>query len=299
MTLKQLTYFLKISETGNLTKAAQMLHMSQPPLSYQLKLLEEELGVELFVREAHNMRITTEGSYLVDRANQILALVNKTETEIRQLSSSAEIYINIGTVSSANHYLLPQIVDTFKKRYPKTIFNIYDGNSYRIMELLNNHVIDLGILREPFNRELYDCMKINNTPVLPHDETGDFFVAAGRPVFFPDPSLGEISLKEAVRMPLIVHRRYDELFMHQCEKDNLKPNVICLNDNIITSIEWVLNGVGVGIMPYTSSLLLRNPDIVVQKITPAFYSNLFLVWNSGAKFSKPLMQFIELFNSVS
>ena len=108
MTLKQLVYFLKITETGNLTKAAQILHMSQPPLSYQLKLLEDELGVELFVRDARNMHITNEGIYLQDKATQILSLLNKTADEIKKISTTGITNINIGTVTSINHNLLPE-----------------------------------------------------------------------------------------------------------------------------------------------------------------------------------------------
>ena len=79
MTLKQLTYFLKIAELGNLTKAAQALNISQPPLSYSLKQLETELGVQLFIRDSHNLKITSEGAYLQDKASQILTLVQSTE----------------------------------------------------------------------------------------------------------------------------------------------------------------------------------------------------------------------------
>ncbi len=295
MTIKQLIYFLKIAETGNLTKAAQLLHMSQPPLSYQLKLLEEELDVALFIREAHNMRITDEGAYLEDMANQILALVTKTQKEIKQRSRATSIHINIGTVSSVNHNLLPGIVGTFKKTYPNAIFNIYDGNSFRIMELLNNHVIDMGILREPFNRDLYEFTKITNTPRFPDNETDDFFVVAGRPELFNTLEDETISLKNAAALPLILHRRYDEYFMKQCAREHLQPNIICLNDNITTSIEWALNGVGAAIMPYTSSLLIRDPGVLVKKITPPFYSNLYLIWNTGARFSKPIHEFMALF----
>lgn len=300
MTLKQLTYFLKIAETGNLTKAAQLLHMSQPPLSYQLKALEDELGVELFVRDARNLHITNEGIYLQDKAMHILSLVDKTTDEIRKISSHGIISINIGTVTSINHNLLPEIVSIYKERHPNVVFNIYDGSSFRIMDLLNNSMIDIGILREPFPKDLYSYIPIKNKTFMKEEEN-DYFVVAGREkVFLNKTEASTIALEEIIDAPLIIHRRFEEIFLAKCQDIHKKPqNIICRNDNIMSTIEWVDNGLGLGIMPYTSSLLITDPEIQIKKIVnPSFYSNLYLVWNQDRKLSHSLQEFITLFQPV-
>lgn len=298
MTLKQLSYFLKIAETGNLTKAAQLLHMSQPPLSYQLKSLEEELGVELFIRDARNMQITKEGLYLQDKAMHILSLVDKTSEEIRKLSTHGMISINVGTVSSVNHNLLPDLVNIYKDTYPHAVFNIYDGSSFRILELLNSSVIDLGILREPFPRDSYSYQKIQLVDALPGDQN-DSFVAAGIPALFPENirRASTIALKDLMEQPLIIHRRFEDLFLSKCREIHTKPqNIICRNDNIMSSIDWISSGLGLGIMPYTSSLLITDPQVQVKKITaPSFYSNLYLIWKQGRKLPHFLQEFVNLF----
>lgn len=297
MTLKQLIYFLKIAETGNLTKAAQLLHMSQPPLSYQLKSLEEELGVELFTRDARNMHITNEGIYLQDKATQILSLVDTTTDEIRKLSSHGIININIGTVTSINHNLLPKVVNTYKQHHPNAVFNIYDGSSFRIMELLNNSVIDIGILREPFPKDAYSYLPIK-APVPVGTDGNDFFVVTGTRDVFSDasPEADTIDLADILSYPLIIHRRFEEIFMEKCKEINRKPdNIICRNDNIMSTIEWVGNGLGLGLMPYTSSLLITNPGIQVRRIVnPSFYSNLYLIWHLDQKLPASLQEFIDL-----
>ena len=296
MTLKQLTYFLKIAETGNLTKAAQLLHMSQPPLSYQLKLLENELGVELFTRDARNMHITNEGIYLQDKATQILSLLSKTAGEIKNISTVGIININIGTVTSINHNLLPKIVSSYKEKYPNAIFNIYDGSSFRIMELLNNNIIDLGILREPFNKDLYSYIQIK-APTILHQDENDYFVAVGKKELFPSPEEETVTLQNISQSPLILHRRFEDLFMSVCKEASVTPNIICRNDNIISSIEWAENGIGIGIMPFTSSLLIRDQNILVKKIiSPSFYSNLYIIWNNKAKLPNSIAEFVDLFN---
>jgi DNA-binding transcriptional LysR family regulator len=297
MTLKQLSYFLKIAETGNLTKAAQILHMSQPPLSYQLKLLEEELGVPLFVRDARNLQITNEGIYLQDKAIQIMSLLEKASSEIKNIASSAVINISIGSVTSINHSLLPRAVSEYKKKHPNTLFNIYDGSSFRIIELLNNNVIDFGILREPFNKDLYSHVLIRNAAVLRQDED-DYFVAIGHREFFHNAEPDTIRLEELAHCPLIVHRRFEELVTSMCAEVNTTPNIICRNDNIISSLEWSSNGIGIGIMPYTSSLLSSDERLVVKKVVePSFHSNLYLIWNSKTKLPAHVMEFIGLFSN--
>lgn len=294
MTFKQLNYFLKIAETCNLTKAAQLLNVSQPPLSYQLKLLEDELGVQLFIRDARNMKITNEGIYLQKKASQILTLINQTAEDLKHFSYISPVNINIGAVSSSNHNMLPRIIQTYKQQYPNTIFNIYDGSSMRIQELLDNGIIDLGILREPFNKNLY-CGKrifINRTDT----DSDDYFVAAGKKNLFGNHEGSEIPLKYLCPMPLVIHRRFEENFVHNCDALNITPNIISRNDNIVTSIEWAENGMGIAVMPLSSSLLIQNSDVVVKKIIdPVSSANLFLIWRTGEKFPISILEFINLF----
>ncbi|MGN0436369.1 MAG: LysR family transcriptional regulator [Wujia sp.] len=293
MTLKQLSYFLKIAETGNLTKAAEALNVSQPPLSYQLKLLEDELGVQLFIRNSRNMVITPEGEYLRDKSMQILTLIDKTVNELKDFSNNTPTYINIGSVSSINHNLLPVIIRKYKEKYPNTIFNIYDGSSMRLLELLDNGIIDMAIVREPIDMKVYS----NKRVVLPNmsKDEEDYFVASGLPEQFKDNS-PEIKLKELISSPLIIHRRFEDIFMQRCMQINMSPNIISRNDNIFTSIEWINNGLGIAIMPISSTLLISNPDIIHKKIVePAFSANAYLVWQKNAILHRSIIDFISLF----
>lgn len=297
MTIKQLTYFLRIAETCNLTKAAQMLHVSQPPLSYQLKILEQELGVELFIRSAHNLRITEEGMYLQDKAAQILALVDKTSDELRNFAAQAAVQINLGTITSVSHEALPWVVKQYKEKHPNAVFNIYDGNSRRITELLDNNVIDIGILREPFNKELYTHVRIRNPCVAPQED--DYFVAVGKKEFFPNPEPDTITLAELATYPLVLHRRFEDSFTVNCCQKNLTPNIVSRNDNIMTSITWAVNGLGVSVMPYSSAMLITGDNMALKKIVdPVSYSNLYLIWNPSNTLSHYTREFVELFQSV-
>ena len=97
MTLKQLEYFLAIAEAGHITAAAKNLNISQPPLSLQLKALEDEFGVQLFERDKRNLTITREGLILQERAREIIRLVNETVRDLQNMGAEAKGTIHIGT----------------------------------------------------------------------------------------------------------------------------------------------------------------------------------------------------------
>lgn len=100
MTLKQLEYFLAIAEAGHITAAAKNLNISQPPLSLQLKALEDEFGVQLFERDKRNLTITHEGLILQERAREIIRLVNETVRDLQNMGAEAKGTIHIGTIVS-------------------------------------------------------------------------------------------------------------------------------------------------------------------------------------------------------
>jgi DNA-binding transcriptional LysR family regulator len=108
MDIRQLKYFLAIAEEKNITKAAKKLYISQPPLSQQLKLLEEELGVTLLERSTRKMKLTEAGKLLRHRAKQIIELMETSIKEIKNLNLGVKGILSIGFVSSAGSILLPE-----------------------------------------------------------------------------------------------------------------------------------------------------------------------------------------------
>lgn len=296
MTLKQLTYFLKIAETGNLTKAATELNMSQPPLSYQLKLLEDELGVSLFIREPHSMKITDEGVLLRNRSTQILSLVDRTVNELAVFNENQKFMVNIGTVTSSGHNFLPKIIKSFKKEHPLSTFNIYDGSSMYLQELLHNAIIDIAILREPFPVDQFESLRLNSANLNPEYDN-DYFVAVGKEKFLSPCTENDncIDLKDVLNMPLVVHRKFEKILEHQARQIDMRVNnLICKNDSVPSSIEWTLSGTCIAIMPFTSSLLIGSNKLIVRKIiNPSFFSNMYIVWRKDAEFSMHTRAFLE------
>ncbi len=294
MTLKQLEYFLAIADTGSVTRAAQTLNISQPPLSLQLKALEEELGVQLFSREKKNLVITEAGQLLRERARAILDLVNDSVQDVQNLTTERRTTIHIGTISSVCTRLLPEKILAFTKSYPHVEFQIFEGSTTTIQNHLSERVVELGIIREPFNASAYHTVPIRDNS-LGYD-AADYFTAVGYPHFFEEPDSPVIGLESLRGKPIITHRRYRDMLVNACRKKGFIPNIVCQNDELASSLSWASSGIGIAIAPYSSALQNSNPKLLVKRIDcPALLSRAFLVWNRGSELNDETRAFIALF----
>lgn len=150
MDLRQLRYFKTIIEEGTITGAARKLHISQPPLSSQMHLLEKELGTLLFERGARQVVPTEAGSRLYRYAVEMLDLETAAREEIGTLKTGHQGVLRLGLVSSGGHEKLYRLLRAYRKRYPHIQFKVYEGNSYELLEQLRKGKIDVSLLRSPF-----------------------------------------------------------------------------------------------------------------------------------------------------
>ena len=151
MELRILRYFLMISRTENITKAAEMLHITQPTLSRQIRELEEELGVMLFEREARKIRLTSEGMLLKERAEEIIELTDKTISDLKSNSESLSGTIRITTGLMRSTVLLSEMMSAFRKEYPGVHFEILTSTADTSRYQLERGLIDFGVMLEPID----------------------------------------------------------------------------------------------------------------------------------------------------
>lgn len=119
MNLQQMRYFVMVARLGNVTEAAKALHIAQPPLSRQIKQLEQELGVVLFDRSGRRLHLTETGHMLLHRAEEILNLTDRTVCELSSSELGQEGILSLGVVPSMSLMVLPQMIAAFKELYPK------------------------------------------------------------------------------------------------------------------------------------------------------------------------------------
>lgn len=160
MELRTLNYFLAIAREENITKAAQILHISQPALSRQMMQLEEELGVTLFIRSNHNIVLTEDGLLLKRRAQELLSLADKTKRDFinKDAELSGEVTIGSGEFRSTRE--LAKIMVAFQEKYPLVQFRIYSGNADNIQDYIGRGYLDLGVMGEPIDIRKYEFVSM-------------------------------------------------------------------------------------------------------------------------------------------
>jgi LysR family cys regulon transcriptional activator len=147
MTLQQLRYLLAIADAGlNITAAADRLYTSQPGISKQLKLLEQELGVQLFTRKGKSLAaITPAGRDVIARARKIMREVDNIRSLASNLSGEQEGTLAIATTHTQARYVLPEVIRAFRERYPKVSLELHQGTSEQIAELVGDNRVDFAI----------------------------------------------------------------------------------------------------------------------------------------------------------
>ena len=286
MDIRQLKYFLTVVEEGQITAAAKKLHMAQPPLSHQMKLLENELGVILFKRGPRQISLTDGGKILANRAKQIMELSDSAAKEIDDFKRGFRGTLTIGTVSSSGNVLLNEGMAKFHKEYSDVKFEIHEGNTYALIDLLMKGIIEVGIVRTPFKNSLFNCKYSKKEPMSAvMDKSHDW-----------NSSASSITLDELKGKPLIIYRRFDKLISNTCDLYGFTPSIFCKNDDARTSILWANAGHGIAVVP-ASAVTLAAPENLRVKIIreERLFTQVAAIWMKDRYLSLLAEKFIDHF----
>ena len=160
MEIRVLRYFLEIAREENMTRAAERLHVSQPSLSKQMKELEQELGKKLFRRGSASIHLTDEGMLLRKRAEDILAMVDKTTEEFKALDDVTGGDVYIGCAESSQIQYLADLIRKFRERYPLLKYHILSGDTLQVAERLDRGLLDFAVIVEPPNLQKYNYIEL-------------------------------------------------------------------------------------------------------------------------------------------
>lgn len=286
MTMEQLYFFTALVEEGTISGAARRLHMSQPPVSIQLKNLENELGVKLFERGARQISITEAGSLLYNYAQKIVELKNSAEDDMKSLKAGKKGSIRLGVASSGTCDEFIRGVSTFRAEHENISFKVYDDNTFDLLKSLEKQKIELAVVRTPFPKKGMDVVSIVN----------DRIVAAGLPEIIGDlPE--EIMLKDIKKLPLIIYRRWEKIIRENMEHEKIKIDFLCINDDSRTSLQWAEAGLGVALIP--ESILPLAHNLSHRRLSEDnFSSSICLVKRSDRHISEGAEEFFRTFKNM-
>lgn len=276
MEIRQLEYFRKIAQTGSINEAARQLNMSQPPLSYQLKLLEEELDVVLFERSRQGVTMTEAGKLLYQRSEELLQFADSTKLEVSHIGKRQ--VLRLGMTSTTVGPILP-IISAFVQKHPEVTFEVHDGSTYSLADLLRNGIIDVSVVRTPLQLDDLDYQLFCEEPMIA--------------VSGPGVSGGGLSLKELTGTPLILYRRYERFLLDAFHAQDLEPRVLCVCDDARDAMQWAEQGLATAIFPRSMENLCKGLCIrpILEK---SLNTKILLIWRSGKPPRAIVREFLEI-----
>ena len=285
MEIRVLRYFLAIVREESITKAAELLHITQPTLSRQIAQMEEDMGVKLFDRGTRKIALTNEGLLLRRRAAAILGLVDKTERELAEQDEKVEGTVSIGCGDLAAVQMMPELIKKFRERYPAINFDLYTATADHIKDRMDWGLTDIGLLLEPINMEKYDYIRLNReeqwVAVIPPDS--------------PLAKLEYITPEDLRGMPLILPRRLNvqsELarwFGDEFEK----LNVVFTSNLPSNSSIMVHHGLACSLIIQGSISFWDKEKIVYRPLSPRLTATSVLAWKRKQPFGLAAEKFIK------
>ena len=235
MDIRIMEYYLAILREGNISAAAEALHVSQPALSRQVKDLEDELGVRLFDRGSRKITLTEEGMILRRRAEEIVRLMQITESEIGQVHNMISGEIHIGAGESLAFRYISEIAGDIHRSYPDVRFYITSGDTTDLMEQLNTGLLDAVLIYNDYDKELYQGIP------LPQEDRLGILVRKDDPLAHKE----KISISELKNLPLIIPREAVNIFDSDPRLADM--NIVTIYNLIYNASLFVENKVGYAI----------------------------------------------------
>ena len=294
MELRVLRYFLAVAREQSISAAAEALHLSQPTLSTQLKAMEDELGKQLFIRRGKGARkvvLTEEGMLLRKRAEEILALVQKTEMEIQVSGSSivGNVYIGAGETDIVR--LFARAAKAIQRKYPDIHYHLSSGNAEYVLESLDKGLIDFGLLYGVIDRSKYEAI------TLP---TADAFGVLMR----KDAPIAEKSVitpEDLWDKPLIVSQQEERdgwPVAAWMRRDIANLNIVATYNLIFNASLMVDEGLGYAIC-FDKLINTTGSTLCFRPLDPPIYATAHIVWKKYQVFSKAPAKFLEQLSGMA
>ena len=285
MELRVLQYFLTVAREESITRAAETLRMTQPPLSRQLKDLEDELGKKLLIRGSKKVTLTEDGMLLRKRAEEMIDLMEKTKAELPSSDEniSGEIYIGGGETDAVS--LFAQTAGKLQKKYPQIHYHIYSGDAEIVMEKLDKGLIDFGLLVGPVDVSRYDYMR------LPISDIWGVLMRKDAPLAEKD----VIRAEDLWDKPLILsHQAYSGSDISVwLGKDAHRLNVVMTYNLIYNAAHFVKTGFGYAITLDKLINTTGNSELRFRPLYPTLEAGLCIVWKKYQVFSRASKQFLN------
>lgn len=285
MELRVLRYFLAVAREETISGAAESVHVTQPTLSRQMMDLEEELGKTLFLRGKRRITLTEEGMFLRKRAQEIVSLVEKTESEfsVAEKDISGDVWIGGGETDAMR--LIARAVQGVQAAHPHIAYHLFSGNAEDVAERLDRGLVDFGILIEPANLTKYDFIKLPMTDTWGVLMRKDSPLAAKKTIR-PDDLLGLPLLCSS--QPLVKNE-----FSGWMGEAHDKLHIVTTYNLLYNASLLVEEGMGYALCLDKIIRTSGDSPLCFRPLEPRLEVGLDIVWKKHQIFSRAAAKFLE------
>lgn len=287
MDLRQIKYFLAVAEELNITKAAERLHISQPPLSRALIELEKELGCSLMVRGKRHITLTPEGLALKRRGEQLITLADMTKAELSEMKSGMSGTLYLGHVDSNGPTLAADWIESFRKEYPNVTYNLWCGTVDDLTYKMRAGLLDLAITMSPSSSDL-----ITSIPVF--SENWVAIIPSSHPL--AKKTEAWVTIEELSGNDLIIssRRSREEEARKWFSNTRNEPHFIVKTAHSSNAPKLVVKNIGIALFPASvAKNIPAGTDVVIKEISPAIKVDYLLSWNNETPPNALASKFIE------
>ena len=293
MELRVLQYFLAVAREQSIIRAAESLHLSQPTLSTQIRNMEKELGRQLLIRGTKGSRkvtLTEEGMILKNRAEEILALVKKTENEIILSDSIIIGDVYIGAAETDRIHFLAKAAKKLQNDYPGIHYHISSGNYHFVTERLNKGLLDFGLILGTPDYKKYNVLK------LPGKDIWGVFMRKDDPLAKKE----AISPEDLWDKPLLMSQEQADggTLIEWIKKSASSLNITATYNLLFNASIFVEEGLGYAISLDKIINTSGNSKLVFRPLTPPMENEMYLIWKNYQVFSKPAEKFLQTFKDM-
>ncbi|WP_316434267.1 LysR family transcriptional regulator [Leptolyngbya sp. NK1-12] len=289
--LRHLRYFIAVAEELHFGRAAERLHMAQPPLSQQIKQLEAELGFQLFHRTKRSVQLTEAGQVFLAESRKLLHQLEQAIQTGRQVSRGEKGQLVIGFVSSAAYNVLPVILRRFRSQVPAVRLELHEMPTNEQLDWLRDGKIDIGFLRPPVEDKALQVTTIVREPMV-----------VALPENHPLTDASQITLSQLANEGFILFprplspRAYDQI-ISLCQQAGFSPNVVQEAMQMQTIVSLVAGGIGVSIVPVSLENMQRTGVVYKPLAEPAPCAEIAVAWRQNDH-SPSIQRFLEIVNQA-
>ena len=289
MELRHIRYFLAVAEEGSFTKASQKLNIAQPPLSRQIRDLEEELDTQLFERKARGLSLTESGERFLLYASRIRQLADQSFEDIKEMNEGLTGTLYLATIEGHAPSLFADWIAEFKKRYPLVEYELWNGNTDDVVKRIQSGLSDIAVITSPYDEEGLDGKVIYKEPWVAMIPSTHPLAAEKK---------DSIELERLAPYELIIPSRQSrkQEIENWFTPTGKEPKIFCRIAHMLNAYELTAKGVGIAIYPASAARYVSDDVVIKRIVSPDVYASYVLVRSAERKLGKVADEFWNMLN---